>query len=112
MLLLPHQNATTRNNWRIQMKSQNLELLNIDANGVAWVEADTGEVIGIVSAFKIIDQEGLVYPDCSAVDILEQHCEVNQNHETEANEIEFIAENGESSTLSISAYSVELIENN
>lgn len=94
------------------MKSLNLELVNINDNGVAWVKTEDGEVFGIVNAFKITDEDGLAYPDCSTMDILEQHCDVNQNHETEANEIEFIAENGESATLSINAYSVELIDNN
>lgn len=94
------------------MKSLNLELINIDADGVAWVKTESGEFFGVVNAFEIKGGDGQFYPDLLAIDILELHCDINQNFETEANEIEFIAENGESGTLSITATSCELIDNN
>ena len=94
------------------MKSSNLELLNIGTNNIAWLIADTGEVYGVVNAFNVLDEDGLIYEGANASDLLSQHCDVNQNYDTENNEIEFVAENGESATLVISAESVKLIDNN
>jgi len=89
-----------------------LNLININENGVAWVETDEGEVFGVVNAFEITDSEGVVLHGKSAMDVLEEHVKINQDWENGANLIGFTFENGESATLKIDIDGVELLDGN
>lgn len=88
-----------------------LSLISINENNVAWVETECGRIIGIVNSFKIIDEEGLVYDDCTVMDLLE-YTEIQQDYEKEANVIEFTESNGESGSLFIYADRLEYVDNN
>mgnify|MGYP003668889447 CR=1 FL=1 len=86
------------------------KLININENGVAWVESNTGEVFGVVNAFKVLDSDGIPFSDKSAMDVLDSHFDIVQDWDREANLIEFREENGESYNLVITADTVEIEE--
>lgn len=85
-----------------------MKLVEINENGVAWVETDCGEYFGIVNAFKVLDIDGLEYPNSSVCDLLDCYTEINQDFDREANIIEFRESNGESYNLVITSDCVEL----
>ena len=84
------------------------KLIYINENGVVWVESN-GQLFGIVNAFKVLDEDGIPYPDQSFCDLIE---DVEQDWENEANIIRFTEENGESSYLTVDVNGCELIETN
>lgn len=82
------------------------KLISLD-NGIAWIEQND-QVFGIVNAFKVLDFDGLVYPDQSVTDLLD----CDQDYDLECNVISFEFENGESAELRIYNDTVELVSHN
>ena len=82
-----------------------LKLVRENENCVVWVESDNSEktVFGVVNDFHIIDEDGLRYQG-SAMDILEDHADIDQDWDNEANIIKL--QGGE--ILTITADGVEL----
>ena len=86
-----------------------LKLITINENNVAWVETECGKTFGIVDAYKIIDEDGLVIDGKSTMDVLDCYVDINQDWETEANLIDFKPEVGENFTLKIDVYGIDII---
>jgi len=82
-----------------------LKLVRENENGVVWVKSDNLEktVFGVVSGFHIIDEDGFSYQG-SAMDILENHTDIEQDWDNEANIIKL--QGGE--ILTITGDGVEL----
>ena len=58
-----------------------MKLLSVNGNGVVWVEDEDGTIYGIVDAFKVTDEEGLIYEYRTVCDMFE----VEQDYNLECN---------------------------
>ena len=88
-----------------------LNLISVNENGVAYVETECKKVFGIVNAFHVTDGEGLKI-EGDVCSILDEHTDIDQDWDNEANVISFVEDNGESSKLHIDADGVDLVDDN
>ena len=69
--------------------SNTIKVLSQNADGVIYVENESGVVFGIVDALTIIDEDGLKF-DNDAISVIENsfHCDLEQNWDEETTTIQ------------------------
>jgi hypothetical protein len=84
-------------------------LISQNENGVIYVENNEGQIFGIVSPTKIIDEDGLAFEQ-DALTVLELNgFNLEQDWENETTYIEFTEDNGESSKVVFNNNDVDIV---
>lgn len=86
-----------------------MKLLNLDNDGIQWLESDKGEIYGIVSANKILDCDGIPYQEITEI-VLYDVCDIYEDYERGCQVIYYSFENGESCEVLLFNEHVELID--
>lgn len=74
-------------------------IINVNENGVIYVENDEGLIFGIVSASKITDEDGIAFQEDSITVLENNGFEMSQDWDREETYVEFTEAGGESSRV-------------